>query len=188
MPILIEGVCVLLKKGSVIERYQGGYGQFLFDLQDQNKLIESNELISISFNNHEEARDYLQFIAQKGLKIMMINEDNTLNADALLVDQVFGPSFRVYWLDFIHLGTNPHSKARERHKKSNAGTAKTKASDEEHIVIAATDREVDDKDEARLYSWGRDEIAFPKDWEFKTSKSMDLEFMRMAENRSKLTH
>ena len=75
MPVLIEGVCVLLKKGSVLERYLGGYGQFLFDLHDQSKLVESNELLSISFNSHEEARSYLQFIAQKGLKIMMINED-----------------------------------------------------------------------------------------------------------------
>jgi hypothetical protein len=181
MPVLIEGVCVLLKKGSVIERYQGGYGQFIFDLHDQSKLIESNDLLSISFNSHDEARNYLQFIAQKGLKIMMINEDDPQNVDALLVDQVFGPSFRVYWLDFIHLGANPNSKSRKRAKKSEVGG-------DEHIVIAATDREVDDKEEIRQLGWVKDEIAFPKDWEFKSSRSMDLEFMRMAENRSKLTH
>lgn len=99
----------------------------------------------------------------------------------MLVDQVFGPSFRVYWLDFIHLSPNPHSKTRKSPKNSKVG-------DGEHIVIAATDREVDDKEEARLHGWGKDEIAFPKDWEFKSSKSMDLEFMRMAESRSKLTH
>jgi len=185
MPILIEGVCVLLKKGSVIERYQGGYGQFIFDLQDQSKLIECNDLISIGFNCHEEARSYLQFLAQQGLKIMMINEENPHNADALLVDQVFGPSFRVYWLDFIHLNPNPHSNARQINKRDKT---KNKVGDKEHIVIAATDQEVDDKEEARLHGWGREEIAFPKDWEFKSSKSMDLEFMRMAENRSKLTH
>ena len=187
MPVLIEGVCVLLKKGSVIERYLGGYGQFIFDLHDQSKLIESNDLLSISFNSHDEARNYLQFIAQKGLKIMMINEDNPQNADALLVDQVFGPSFRVYWLDFIHLGANPHSKARQSSKKQGSKT-KNKAGDDEHIVIAATDREMDEKEEVRLMAWGKDEIAFPKNWEFKSSKSMDLEFMRMAENCSKLTH
>jgi hypothetical protein len=60
--------------------------------------------------------------------------------------------------------------------------------DDEHIVIAATDQELDEKEEVRQLRWGREEIVFPKDWEFKTSKSMDLEFMRMAENRSKLTH
>ena len=185
MPVLIEGVCVLLKKGSIIERYQGGYGQFIFDLQDRSKLIESNELLSISFNSHEEARNYLQFIAQKGLKIMMINEDNPQSTDALLVDQVFGPSFRVYWLDFIHLGANPHGKARQNTKRSKT---KSKVGDGESIVIAATDEEVDEKEAVRLHGWGREEIAFPKDWEFKTSKSMDLEFMRMAEHRSKLTH
>ena len=187
MPVLIEGVCVLLKKGSIIERYQGGYGQFIFDLQDQSKLIESNDLLSISFHHHQEARSYLQFISEKGLKIMSINEDDPHNADALLVDQVFGPSFRVYWLDFIHLGANPHSKARQSRKKQGSKT-KNKMGDDEHIVIAATDREMDEKEEVRQMAWGKDEIAFPKDWEFKTSKSMDLEFMRMAENRSKLTH
>jgi hypothetical protein len=185
MPVLIEGVCVLLKKGSVIERYQGGYGQFIFDLHDRSKLIESNELLSLSFSNHEEARNYLKFIAQKGLKIMMINEDDPQSTDALLVDQIFGPSFRVYWLDFIHLSPNPHSKTRQNNKGSNA---KNKVGSDERIVIAATDAEVDEKEEVRNLNWGRDEIAFPKDWEFKSSKSMDLEFMRMAENRSKLTH
>ena len=154
MPVLIEGVCVLLKKGSIIERYQGGYGQFLFDLHDQSKCIESNDLLSISFNNHDEARNYLQFIAQKGLKIMMINEDNPHNTDALLVDQVFGPSFRVYWLDFIHLGANPHSVARQSRKKQES-KIKNKVGDYEHIVIAATDQELDEKEEIRLLSWGK---------------------------------
>jgi len=105
----------------------------------------------------------------------------------LLVDQVFGPSFRVYWLDFIHLGANPNSKTRQRSKRRGNKT-KNKVGDDEHIVIAVTDQELDEKEEIRKLSWGRDEIAFPKDWEFKASKSMDLEFMRMAENRSKLTH
>lgn len=186
MPVLIEGVCVLLKKGSIIERYQGGYGQFLFDLHDQSKMSESNELISIAFDDHEEARCYLQFLVQRGLKIMLLNEDNPNNTDALLVDQVFGPSFRVYWLDFIHLSPNADSKAMQRNKRR--GNAKNKVSNHENIVIAATDREMDEKEEIRLLRWGKEEIAFPKDWEFKSSKSMDLEFMRMAENRSKLTH
>jgi len=181
MPVLIEGVCVLLKKGSVIERYQGGYGQFIFDLHDQSKLSESNDLISIGFNSHDEARNYLQFLAQRGLKIMLVNEDNPNNTDAMLVDQVFGPSFRVYWLDFIHLSPNASNKNKSKSKKQ-------KLSDREHIVIAATDDEVEIKDEARVHGWSKEEIAFPKDWEFKKSKSMNLEFMRMAENRSKLTH
>ena len=144
MPVLIEGVCVLLKKGSVIERYQGGYGQFIFDLHDQSKLSESNDLISIGFNSHDEARNYLQFLAERGLKIMLVNEDNPNNTDAMLVDQVFGPSFRVYWLDFIHLSPNASNKNKSKSKKQ-------KLSDREHIVIAATDDEVEIKDEARVH-------------------------------------
>lgn len=182
MPVLIEGVCVLLKKGSVIERYQGGYGQFIFDLHDRSKLSESNELISISFDNHQQARNYLQFLVQQGLKVMLLNEDNPNNTDALLVDQVFGPSFRVYWLDFIHLSPSSNIKTRKTR------ASKSKVGEYEEIVIAATEKELDEKEEARLLRWGKDEISFPKDWEFKKSKSMDLEFLRMAENRSKQLH
>lgn len=182
MPVLIEGVCVLLKKGSVIERYQGGYGQFIFDLHDRSKLSESNELISISFDNHQQARNYLQFLVQQGLKVMLLNEDNPNNTDALLVDQVFGPSFRVYWLDFIHLSSSSDLKTRK------TKVSRSKVGKYEEIVIAATEKELDEKEEVRLLRWGKDEISFPKGWEFKTSKSMDLEFLRMAENRSKQLH
>ena len=181
MPVLIEGVCVILRKGSIIERYQGGYGQFLFDLQDRTKLCECNDLLSIGFDTHDAARNYLKFLVQKGLKVMLLNEDNPNNTDAMLVDQVFGPSFRVYWLDFIHLSQNPSSKSRRRSKKPQVGN-------EESIVIAASDQEVDDKEEVRLHGWDRKDIAFPKDWEFKSSKSMDLEFLRMSQTRSKHVH
>ena len=72
MPVLIEGVCVLLKKGSVIERYQGGYGQFIFDLHDQSKLCESDGLLNVSFDNHAAARKYLEFLVHRGLKICLL--------------------------------------------------------------------------------------------------------------------
>lgn len=180
MPVLIEGVCILLRKGSIIERYQGGYGQFIFDLNDRTRLCECNDLLSVSFDNHDLARAYLKFLVERGLKVMLLNEVNPNNTDAILVDQVFGPSFRVYWLDFIHLSSNPHKlKTQSKRRKTGGG---------ENIVIAASDQEVDEKEEARLIGWEKDEIAFPKDWKFKSSKSMNLEFLRMAENRSKQVH
>jgi hypothetical protein len=43
-------------------------------------------------------------------------------------------------------------------------------------------------DEVRRHCWNRDEITFPKDWEFTQSQTMDLDFMRMSENRSWLDH
>ena len=103
MPVLIEGVSVLLKKGAVIERYTGGYGQFLFDLNGHKSLTSSNQLLCVQYENHEQARAYLQLIAQKGLKVGLINIENPSDTDAVLVDQVFGPSIRVWWLDFITL-------------------------------------------------------------------------------------
>jgi len=184
MPVLIEGVCILLKKGFIIERYQGGYSQFIFDLEDQSKIADCDELLCLNFNNHEEARHYLKFLSLRGMKIILPNEENPFNTDAVLVDQVFGPSIRLSWLDFIFINLNSLS---DKNKKD-MQVKKIKAVDVCSIVIAASDQELEKKEETKVQGWARSEVSFPKDWEFKKSKSMDLEFMRMAENRSKLLH
>ena len=183
MPVLIEGVSVLLKKGAIHERYEGGYGRFIFDIQDQGGLCISDQLVRVGFDTHALAREYLQLLAIRGLKIMLLNEENPNNTDAMLVDQVFGPSFRVYWLDFIHLDTNPDVKKNNKLKKD-----QLKEYALESITIAATNWEVEKKEEARIVGWNKDEIGFPVHWEYKKSKSMALEFMRMSENRSSLAH
>ena len=183
MPVLIEGISVILKKGAIHERYEGGYGRFIFDIQDQGSLCVSNQLVRVGFETHELARQYLQLLVTRGLKIMLLNEENPNNTDAMLVDQVFGPSFRVYWLDFIHLDTNPDVKKNKKIKKG-----QLKGNTFESITIAATDWEVEKKEEIRVVGWNKDEIGFPVNWEYKKSKSMALEFMRMSENRSSLTH
>ena len=181
MPVLIEGVCVLLKKGAIHQRYQGGYGQFIFDLVDQSKLWSSNELLSIRFDDHAAARQYLEFVAAKGLKVIQINEEDPHNTDALLVDQIFGPSFKVYWLKFLRAWPVAEEQKPSRSKKSPKPNF-------ERLAIVATDDEMEAIEEVRRQCWKRDEITFPKDWEFTQSQTMDLDFMRMSENRSYLDH
>ena len=66
--------------------------------------------------------------------------------------------------------------------------AESKESVQEHILIAATYEEVDEKEELRIKNWDQGEIAYPLDWKYESSKSLDLEFLRMAENRSYLNH
>ena len=181
MPVLIEGVCVLLKKGAIHQRYQGGYGQFIFDLVDQSKLWSSNELLSIRFDDHAAARQYLAFVAAKGLKVIQVNEEDPHNTDALLVDQIFGPSFKVYWFNFLRVKPLEDEKKVPRSKNN-------PNKDFERLVLVATDDEMEAIDEVRRQCWKRDEITFPKDWEFTQSQTMDLDFMRMSENRSWLDH
>ena len=48
--------------------------------------------------------------------------------------------------------------------------------------------ETDEKEELRIKNWDQGEIAYPLDWKYESSKSLDLEFLRMAENRSYLNH
>ena len=179
MPVLIEGVSVLMRKGSVHQRYRGGYGQFLFDLHGHESLTTSNQLLCVSYKNHEEARGLLRMMAVNGMRIALINEEDPMKTDAVLVDQVFGPSIRVWWLDLIPLS---------RPRKAVKPKSKNPRTDEEWILIAATQDEVDEKEELRIRNWDQGEIAYPQDWKYENSKSLDLEFLRMAERRSYLDH
>lgn len=179
MPVLIEGVSVLLRKGPIHERYQGGYAQFLFDLNGYVSFTACNQLLCVQYKNHEEARALLQMLASKGMRVALINEEDPKKTDAVLVDQVFGASFPVHWIDLIPL-------VRPRVVKSELGVDK-KVSDES-ILIAATYDEIDEKEEQRIRNWDKGEIAYPLDWSYEKSKSLDLEFLRMAENRSSRDH
>ena len=179
MPVLIEGVSLLLRKGSIHERYKGGYAQFLFDLNDYVSFTASNQLLCVSYKTHDEARALLKRLADNGMRVALINEEDPSKTDAVLVDQVFGTSVRVWWVDLIPL-TRPRGGASKRARKQGI--------QEENILIAAAYEEVDEKEELRIKNWDQGEITYPLDWKYENSKSLDLEFLRMAENRSYLNH
>lgn len=182
MPVLIEGVSVVLKKGAIYERYEGGYGTFLYELQGHISLTSCNQLVCIQFENHDQARACLKQLTDRGMKIGLLNIPDPSDTDAVLVDQVFGPSIRVWWLDFITLNQRTEITNRKtKQQKKDKGLP-------EKIVVAATNDEMDDREELRLKSWDREEIAFPEKWNYKKSKSLELEFLRMAENRSFRDH
>jgi hypothetical protein len=114
------------------------------------------------------------------MRIALINEEDPRKTDAVLVDQVFGASVPVYWLDLIPLVRPRAVKGKKRVDKKDA--------QEESILIAATYDEIDEKEELRIKNWDKSEIAYPQDWAYENSKSLDLEFLRMAENRSFRDH
>lgn len=192
MPVLIEGVSVLLRKGSIHERYKGGYAQFLFDLNDYVSFTASNQLLCVSYKTHVEARALLKMLADNGMRIALINEEDSSKTDAVLVDQVFGPSVRVWWIDLIPISRSRKIKAEMIEKSKEELKRKLKEESielsKEHILIAATYEETDEKEELRIKNWDQGEIAYPLDWKYENSKSLDLEFLRMAENRSYLNH
>ena len=184
MPVLIEGVSVLLRKGFIHERYKGGYAQFLFDLNDYVSFTASNQLLCVAYKTHDEARALLKMLADNGMRVALINEEDPARTDAVLVDQVFGPSVRVWWIDLI-----PVSRSRKIMAKAKMELKKgIKELPQEHILIAATYEEMDEKEELRIKNWDQGDIAYPLDWKYENSKSLDLEFLRMAENRSYLNH
>jgi len=122
----------------------------------------------------------LQMLASKGMRIALINEEDPRKTDAVLVDQVFGTSVPVNWIDLIPLVRPRVIKGKKRGVKNHVS--------EESILIAATYDEIDEQEEQRIRNWDKGEIAYPLDWAYENSKSLDLEFLRMAENRSFRDH
>ena len=188
MPVLIEGVSVLLRKGSIHERYKGGYAQFLFDLNDYVSFTASNQLLCVSYKTHIEARGLLKILADNGMRVALINEEDSSKTDAVLVDQVFGPSVRVWWIDLIPISRSRKISAEAKEKSKGESKEDSREPSKEHILIAATYEEADEKEELRIKNWDQGEIAYPLDWKYEDSKSLALEFLRMAENRSYLNH
>jgi len=95
MQVLIEDVSVLLRKGSVHECYKGGYAQFIFDLNDYVSFTASNQLLCVSYKTHVATRAILKMLANKGMRVTLINEEDLSKTDTVLVDQVFEPSVRI---------------------------------------------------------------------------------------------
>ena len=78
-----------------------GGAQFLFDLNDYVSFTASNQLLCVSYKTHDEARALLKRLAGNGMRVALINEEDSSRTDAVLVDQVFGTSVRVWWIDLI---------------------------------------------------------------------------------------
>ena len=144
----------------------------------------SNQLLCVAYKTHDEARALLKMLAGNGMRVALINEEDPSRTDAVLVDQVFGPSVRVWWIDLIPVSRSRKIKAEVKAESKE----ESKESSQEHILIAATYEETDEKEELRIRNWDQGEIAYPLDWKYENSKSLDLEFLRMAENHSYLNH
>jgi hypothetical protein len=180
MPVLIEGVTVLIKRGALFDTYKGGYDQFIYDLQDQSALAVSNDLVRISFEDHASARAYQKLLVERGLKVALINENEPARIDAVLIDQVFGASMTIFWLNYIAID---HAAKPDRYRLPEEINNFS-----EKITVAATDDELDGRENIRLGQLINEDVGFPSDWERKKQKALALSFMRMSESRSLLEH
>ena len=166
MAIMIEGVSVVINFESVLLKYKGGLGQFLFEIPNVKNYCVDGKLARVKFETHDEANFYLSHLAVSGLKIVPFTSDEPFWSDAVLVDQAFGPSHVVYW---FNLG-----------RKLLKGDL--------NVMIAWHNDEDDEDHSRRKALWAKDNLIFPKNWKLEKSDAINLDFMRMSEHQSILDH
>ena len=161
--VIVEGSCIVVRKEAILENYQGGMAQFLFDLPDENTLSQDDYLMSFSFTDYHQAKSHYFYIAKRGLKITDFMPEISY-ADAILFDQNFGPSHSAPWISFSYEKIDARNQVR----------------------IAQSDLEEDDYFETEEIR--RAKIHVPKNWAYEKSKTQMLPFQRMNKFKSFLNH
>ena len=161
--VLVEGSAIVVRKDAILENYQGGMGQFLFDIPNENTLSQDDYLMSFSFQNYHLAKAHYFYLAKQGLKITDFMPEVTF-ADAILWDQHFGPSHHPYWVRF----------------------SQEKIDSQHRVRIAQFDFEETNEYDTEKIRMGK--IAVPKDWKYETSVTQMLPYERMNLYPSRLNH
>ena len=161
--VIVEGSCIVVRKEAILENYQGGMAQFLFDIPDNNTLSQDDYLMSFGFKDYHQAKSHYFLIAKKGLKITDFMPEISY-ADAILFDQNFGPSHHASWINFSY----------EKIDATN------------RVGIAHSIHEEDDYFDTE--SMRRAKIGVPKNWEYEKSVTQMLQYQRMNKFKSFLNH
>jgi hypothetical protein len=102
MPILIEGISVVILCHSIVEKMSGGVDYFYKNLP--NKTLRSDgDLACLHFMTPHDTKAYVDFLNNSGLTY---RDKNGAPIDIIVVDQNRGPMVSCDWLDFGHADWN----------------------------------------------------------------------------------
>lgn len=98
MAVLIEGISVVVRCRSVVEKFAGGAANFKRSIPN-GTLRSDGELACVTFMTPSDARVYIERLCGVGL---VHRGDDGRAVDLVVVDQNQGPVTLCEWLDFGH--------------------------------------------------------------------------------------
>jgi hypothetical protein len=100
--VLIEGISVVIRCRSIVERASGGVAAFMKTLP--NKTLRSDgELACVHFMTPHDTQSYVEILGKAGLVYRGVDGEPI---DLVVVDQNRGPVIPCDWLDFGHTDWN----------------------------------------------------------------------------------
>ena len=95
MPVLVEGISVIVRRGAIDSRFRGGWRNFESDVPNRT-LCTDEELARVGFMSSVDVEAYVGRLEMGGLTFV---EDGR-SVDVAVVDQLHGPTVPTDWLEF----------------------------------------------------------------------------------------
>ena len=98
MPVLIEGLSVVVKRTSIDSKYLGGWEAFLCDVPNRT-LCYDDDIARVGFMTPPDAQGFVEHLQAKGLSLI----EEGVAIDIAGVSQLSGLLAKCDWLEFGHL-------------------------------------------------------------------------------------
>jgi hypothetical protein len=107
MPVLIEGISVVLQVGAIANRFPGGVAGF-GRAAPNDTLCADNELARVGFMAPGDVQEYVRSLEARGL----VYKRDGKPIDLVVVDQQSGPTVACDWIEFGHVALAGDEKKR----------------------------------------------------------------------------
>lgn len=98
MAVLVEAISVVARAEAILARYWGGWEAFKKDVPNQG-LCADGELARVGFMTPADVEAWVRHLERQGLVYMREGKA----ADAVVVDQLRGPTTPCDWIEFSHV-------------------------------------------------------------------------------------
>lgn len=98
MAILIEGISVVIRCRSIVEKASGGVAEFMKAMPNKT-LWSDGELACVHFMTPHDTKIYVDFLIGQGL---VYRDAGGMPVDLVIIDQNRGPMVPCDWVDFGH--------------------------------------------------------------------------------------
>jgi hypothetical protein len=109
--VLCEAISVIIRKSSIVNRFEGGFDSFL-NLVPNDTLCDDGELIRVGFMNPDNVESYIGKLVESNLRFHRTSIPELENeADIAVVDQQRGLTIDCEWLSVGRIPINTNGDA-----------------------------------------------------------------------------
>ena len=99
MPVLVEGISVIVRRDAIDRSYRGGWAGFELDAPNQTLCMDA-QIARVGFMSPIDVEGFMDLLVERGLTAM--NEAGAF-VDLVVIDQMTGPTRPCDWIEFLRV-------------------------------------------------------------------------------------